>query len=160
MQFSQPGEGIVTDKTQAESKRVTALRNQVTVLEGETIRLRDLINGEKYEVGQLVKQKEELLNQIPELQTKVDSLLKEIGSSQASLDSMKKEYSEANDRVISLRAEVEVINRDNEEAKSGIETEKENLRLAKAALVLQAKRVADKDTELEEKLKSLRNIIL
>lgn len=85
MEFAQPTNSIVTDKTKAEEKRVTEIRNQVSLLEGESMRLRDLIQAEKYEINELVKQKAELEPQLPaltakriELEEKVAQLLSEV----------------------------------------------------------------------------------
>ena len=74
MEMTQPSNPIVTDKTKAEEKRLTEIRNQVTLLEGESARLRDLIQAEKYEVNELVKQKAELSEMIPKLQSQRDSV--------------------------------------------------------------------------------------
>jgi len=51
-------------------KQIDAVRNQVSIAEGDLRRLSDLVISQKYEVNQLVKQKKELEDQVAKLTDK------------------------------------------------------------------------------------------
>ena len=74
MDFIQPTEEIVTSKTQAEAAKVAQLRNNATIIESEVNRLKGLVVSEQYTISQLGKEKAELENSIPTLQTQKESL--------------------------------------------------------------------------------------
>ena len=85
MDFVQPQAEIITDKTKAENAKVTQLRNNATLLEGEIKRLKDLVSSQGYIIDQQVKQKMELEEIIPVLENKKASIEMKISTAEDKL---------------------------------------------------------------------------
>lgn len=160
MEFAQPTNSIVTDKTKAEEKRVTEIRNQVSLLEGESMRLRDLIQAEKYEINELVKQKAELESQLPLLNDKV-SILKNV------IENLMAEELGLRDLKVKIAGELEaatkhleIVNENVKIERDLIQNERETLEAEKVELAIKQEMVNAHATVLAEKLAKLREIIL
>lgn len=157
--MTQPSDPIVTNKTTAEEKRVTEIRNQVTLLEGESVRLRDLIQAEKYEVNELVKQKAELKDSILKLKADFDVVGEDIASCTNSLEALNEQKKEVEKEVKDFNEILEsgtiVYNKmhaEIAESKTYLEIEKAELAKDQESLREQAAVLSEKQNKLRELL--------
>lgn len=159
MEFTQPSDPIVTNKTIAEEKRLTDIRNQVTLLEGETVRLRELIHAEKYEVNELVKQKAELESQLPLLNDKVSILKNVVENLKAEelglIDYKRKVAGECEAAI----KHAEIIMKNATADQNALEIEKAALVNEKAELIQREEVVHEQAMVLAEKSAKLRELI-
>lgn len=160
MEFNQPSEILVTDKTVAEEKRLTDIRNQVTLLEGESVRLRDLIQSEKYEINELVKQKAELESQLPVLEERV-SILKNVIENLAAEEIGMKDYkAKVTGECEALIKHAEVIMQNTVADREVFEKERASFQVEKEELANRVVMVGVQETVLAEKAAKLRELIL
>lgn len=160
MEFAQPSNPIVTDKTKAEEKRVTEIRNQVTLLEGESMRLRDLIQAEKYEINELVKQKAELESQLPTLNDRVSILKNVTESLMAEVEGLKDYKTKIAGECEAKIKHAEIIMQNAETDRKALEEGLNTLDIEKAELVKKEEMVHEQAMNVAEKLAKLREIIL
>lgn len=160
MDFTQPTEEITTNKTQAENKKLVDIRNQVTILEGESIRLRELIHAEKYEVGELVKQKRELTDALPDLLLKRDSIGDEIAALTANLAVLEERRVQVNKEVDSALKITEEAQAKYLEVIQDLDIKRETLEKAQKDIAAQKELLAIKEAELNDKLNQLRKIVI
>lgn len=159
MQITQPTDSIVTDKTKAESEKLAQLRNNATIIEGEVARLKGLVNAEKYEIEQLVKQKADLTEQIPMLELKKTTLDDLVTSLTATLADLGEQKAKTEQKIAS---DTEAINEKlNACTELEQELEKQALLIASAQTSLEErhKKLDTEEEELNKKLAKLKDII-
>lgn len=160
MDFSQPSDGIVTKKTEAENEKLNQIRNNVSILEAELKRLRGLIEAEKYAVEQLVLQKKELEDSIPKLSTQYAAIAEDIAGCTSSLEALKEQKLEAEREV----AESKVIASENKllytDLLDNLAREQVIQDEERAILNERAERIAENEAVLQAKITQLKSIIL
>ena len=159
MDFSQPSNDIVTKKTEAENEKLNQIRNNVSILEAEVKRLRGLVEAEKYAVEQLVLQKKELEQSIPQLMSQYNEIGEDIVICTSSLESLKEQKIEMKKEL----EESEKIAADNKNLYTDqlFDMEKETALLdAEREIVNErAKELNEAEQTLNKKLAQLKDII-
>lgn len=158
MNINQPTENpnIPTELAQ----QIIAVRNQVSLGEGELRRLTELVVAQKYEVNQLVKQKNELEKENEKLSTGKNLLQDEIKT----LESEKKALTEENidiDERISQKIDslnkrekaIRSMEDDTLKARSALEAEKKVLEASKDAHFKERDAFQARVSKLSEALK-------
>lgn len=159
MDFIQPTEEIVTSKTQAEAAKVAQLRNNATIIESEVNRLKGLVVSEQYTISQLGKEKAELENSIPTLQTQKESLESTVTELQGAISALEttktaleesirvQQENSANDLVESQKTQKEL-----DVAIENVGKAKKELESEQAAFLL-------KEKDLQNKINQLKDLI-
>lgn len=159
MDFIQPTEEIVTSKTQAEAAKVAQLRNNATIIESEVNRLKGLVVSEQYTISQLGKEKAELENSIPTLQTQKESLESTVTELQGAISALEttktaleesirvQQEKSANDLV-----EVQKTQKELDVAIENVGKAKKELESEQAAFLL-------KEKDLQNKINQLKDLI-
>lgn len=159
MELIQPTTDITTKKTEAETAKLNQIRNNISVLEGETVRLRSLIEAEKYEINQMVLQKKELEDLIPGLVTRCDTLEAQISSATTTLTLLEVKKKEAQEE---LAASKKIADKNKSKYEDLLATvSKEQAELKEHALLIDKReaKVAEEEAKLQEKLALLKSIM-
>jgi chromosome segregation ATPase len=159
MQYTQPNEELNTSKIKAENSKVEQIRNNINILEGELIRLKDLIKSEKYTIEQLVKENNEVEKKNERLKNEESEYINKISQLSKELSEIEKEKKELllfikneKDNLLEKEKSLEVSMSDFETRVKLFNTQKEDF-------VLERSRVLELTDKLNSKIEKLKEII-
>lgn len=159
MDITQPAEEINTDKVKAENAKIAILRDNATILESEISRLKSLVASENYAVEQLVKQRVDLLTQIPNLEEQRNLIQTNIEDLNTKLATVSQSVADSEKRVTKNTEYIENAMTLLKEKEAVVATQSEAMAIAVSKFNEDKKALDARETALDAKIKAFKAII-